>query len=308
LPFEGSSFDTSGPVFSVTNSADYAGQGAIPGTGSSSLNSGSSGYGVEGVGGAGGNSSTAGTGVIGQGGSSFNGNGGDGVVGLGANVTQNGDGGNGIVGTAGTGSTNGLVGYAGLFHGNVSVLGTLSKSAGSFRIDDPLDPANKFLSHSFVESPDMMNIYNGIAVLDDNGEAWVTMPPWFEALNRDFRYQLTSVGRPGPNLYIGSEISENRFRISGGSAGQKVSWQVTGIRHDEYAEANRIPVEEMKPAQDRGYYLHPELFGQPVERSIFWAHRPEMLRKMLAPATEVPSASFEQKPANGTEQPKHAGQ
>src|SRR5207302_832932 len=47
--------------------------------------------------------------------------------------------------------------------GDVLISGSLLKSSGSFRIDYPLDPANKFLYHSFVESPDMMHIYNGIA-------------------------------------------------------------------------------------------------------------------------------------------------
>ena len=128
----------------------------------------------------------------------------------------------------------------------------------------------------------MLDVYNGVAILNDAGEAWITMPDWFEALNRDFRYQLTSIGRPGPNLYIGSEMSGNRFLISGGSPNQKVSWQVTGIRHDVYANAHRIPVEENKPAKERGFYLHPELFGQSIEQSIFWSQRPEMLQKLLA--------------------------
>ena len=59
----------------------------------------------------------------------------------------------------------------GEFIGDVDVTGTLTKSAGSFKIDHPLDPENKYLSHSFVESPDMMNIYNGNVVLDATGEA-----------------------------------------------------------------------------------------------------------------------------------------
>ena len=42
----------------------------------------------------------------------------------------------------------------------------LSKSIGTFKIDHPLDPANKYLSHSFVELPDMMNIYNGNVMTD----------------------------------------------------------------------------------------------------------------------------------------------
>src|SRR2546430_380820 len=97
--------------------------------------------------------------------------------------------------------------------GRVNVTGTLSKGAGSFMIDHPLDPANKYLYHSFVESPDMMNIYNGIVVLDGKGEAVVTLPDWFRALNRDFRYQLTAIAAPGPNLYIADEISNNRFKM-----------------------------------------------------------------------------------------------
>jgi hypothetical protein len=92
------------------------------------------------------------------------------------------------------------------------------------------------------------------------------MPEWFEALNRDFRYQLTAIGAPGPNLYVADEVRGNRFRIAGGSPGSKVSWQVTGIRQDAFAETHRIPVEEDKPAAERGTYLHPLEHGMPKER------------------------------------------
>jgi len=156
----------------------------------------------------------------------------------------------------------------GFFAGNLNVTGKLTKGSGSFKIDHPLDPANKYLSHSFVESPDMMNMYNGLVILDTHGSAWITMPDYFKALNRDFRYQLTSIGRPQPSLYIGKELVGNRFKIAGGKPGGKVSWQVTGIRHDAYADAYRVPTEEDKPATEQGYYLHPEVFGQPASRSI----------------------------------------
>jgi hypothetical protein len=153
----------------------------------------------------------------------------------------------------------------GFFAGNLNVSGTLTKGGGSFKIDDPIDPANKTLSHSFVESPDMMNIYNGIARLDARGEAWVEMPEYFEALNRDFRYQLTSVGAPQPHLYIAREVEGNRFKIAGGKAGVKVSWQVTGIRQDVWANAHRIPNEEDKQDK-RGTYLYPELYGAAADK------------------------------------------
>ncbi|MBZ5545347.1 MAG: hypothetical protein LAO07_16975, partial [Acidobacteriia bacterium] len=175
---------------------------------------------------------------------------------------------------------NGTGSLAGFFSGNLSVAGTLLKSAGSFKIDHPLDPANKYLLHSFVESPDMMNIYNGVVLLDANGEAWVDMPEWFEALNSDFRYQLTAIGAPAPGLYVAEEVSGNRFEIAGGKPGGKVSWQVTGIRQDAYAKQHRIPVEEEKPQSEKGFYVHPDLFGQPKEKSLPWAHHPEQMRQL----------------------------
>src|SRR5208282_3926034 len=150
----------------------------------------------------------------------------------------------------------------GTYAGDLNVTGTLTKGGGSFKIDHPLDPANKYLSHSFVESPDMMDVYNGVIRLDAKGEAWVSLPDYFEALNRDFRYQLTSIGAPAPNLYVAREVAGNRFQIAGGKPGGKVSWQVTGIRHDAYADANRIPVTEDKPPAEQGHYLHPEAYGQ----------------------------------------------
>ena len=181
------------------------------------------------------------------------------------------------VGVWGLSSAGGL---AGLFSGNVSVAGNLTKSGGSFKINHPLDPADKYLLHSFVESPDMMDIYNGTVVLDDAGEAMVELPAWFEALNRDFRYQLTPIGAPAPNLYIAEEVQSNRFKIAGGSARLKVSWQVTGVRQDAWANAHRIPVEVDKPAAERGFYLHPELHGAPEEKGLDWARRPDQMLQM----------------------------
>jgi len=159
-------------------------------------------------------------------------------------------------------------GYAGYFSGSVHVTGNLTKGGGGFKIDHPLDPEDQYLYHSFVESPDMKNVYDGVVVLDANGEAWVELPAWFEALNKDFRYQLTPIGAPGPSLYIAQEIQNNRFQIAGGTPGLKVSWQVTGIRHDPYAEAHPIPVEEAKPAEERGTYLHPVEYGQPATSGL----------------------------------------
>ncbi len=150
--------------------------------------------------------------------------------------------------------------------GNLAIASNMSKAGGSFKIDHPLNPSGKYLYHSFVESPDMMNIYNGTAILDAKGKAAVTLPDWFEALNRDFRYQLTALGAPGPNLYISKKVVGNRFEIAGGQPNAEVSWQVTGVRHDAWAEAHRIPVEVQKTGEEAGKYLHPDLFGLAPEK------------------------------------------
>jgi hypothetical protein len=228
------------------------------------------------------------------------GSGGRGVIGRAANSSGDGvrgettgNAGSGVVGvaTATSGASIGVFGacgspdgHAGLFNGNVSIIGNLNKSAGSFKIDHPLDPENKYLYHSFVESPDMMNVYNGNVTLEANGEATVELPAWFEALNKDFRYQLTAIGAPGPNLYIAAKIKENRFSIAGGTPGMEVSWQVSGIRQDAYAQAHRIVVEQEKAEKERGKYLHPTEHGQPEERGIDYEQRRAALATLKIPA------------------------
>jgi trimeric autotransporter adhesin len=203
--------------------------------------------------------------------------------------------GDGIDATNADGGTNEFSGaYAGNFSGDVNVSGMLSKAGGSFKIDYPLDPANQYLYHSFVESPDMKNIYDGVAILDANGEAVIEMADWFSVLNRDFRYQLTPIGKPSPGLYIAEEMSGNHFKIAGGTPGTKVSWQVTGIRQDAWADAHRIPVVEKKNARERGFYIHPELYGQPEEKQIEWARHPQMMRNIQETRAKQLAASQKQ--------------
>ena len=209
--------------------------------------------------------------------------GGIGVYAQGGNSTQVG-GGDGIDAYAGTGPTGN--GYSGFFSGgDVNILGNLGVSgqifAGTkdFRIDHPLDPANKYLYHASVESSEMMNIYTGNVTLDGSGAATVELPEWFEAVNGDFRYQLTAIGAAAPNLHIAQEVASHRFSIAGGAAGMKVSWQVTGVRHDAFAQANPLVVEVEKAANERGFYLHPGLYGQPAEKQIEWGRFPAKMRR-----------------------------
>ncbi len=177
--------------------------------------------------------------------------------------------------------------------GNLIVTGNLSKGGGTFQIDHPLDPANKYLYHSFVESPDMMNVYNGNVGTNRSGLATVILPDYFEALNRDFRYQLTVIGQFAEAI-VARKIGNNRFVIRTSKPNVEVSWQVTGIRHDAYANAHPIEVEVEKPPQEQGHYLHPELFGAPPEQAIGYHAAPSGQRV----ARTQPSSFTSGTPAN----------
>ncbi len=176
----------------------------------------------------------------------------------------------GVAGNLGLGGNFSTFGNA-TVAGNLTVDGAIIAGTKDFKIDHPLAPTSKYLYHASVESSEMMDIYTGNVVLDGGGEAAVQLPEWFEALNGDFRYQLTAIGGPAPGLYIAQEIQDQSFRIAGGKPGGKVSWQVTGTRQDAFARAHRIRVEEEKPATEQGYYLHPDAFGLPAERGIEWS-------------------------------------
>ena len=169
----------------------------------------------------------------------------------------------GVYGTASGGTTN----YAGYFLGNVQVTGSIAKGSGTFKIDHPLDPEHKYLYHSFIESPDMMNVYNGNVITDANGEAEVILPDYFEALNKDFRYQLTVIGSFAQAM-ISDEVSNNKFKVKTNAPNVKVSWQVTGIRQDKFANAHRVVPEKDKEPENHGKYLHAAEWGQPLEKSI----------------------------------------
>ena len=141
--------------------------------------------------------------------------------------------------------------------GNLTVFGNKG-----FKIEHPLDPANKYLYHWCVESPNSMNIYDGNTITDAEGRATVVLPDYFEALNSDFRYQLTVIGKPA-SAAVEREIENGAFTIKTDHPNAKVSWQVTGIRQDTAAKANRLQVEEDKPEAERGMFLGPELFATP---------------------------------------------
>lgn len=136
--------------------------------------------------------------------------------------------------------------WAGHFQGNVLVQGILMKLISLFSIDHPLDPERKVLNHASVEAPEYKTFYDGVVTLDGRGQARVKLPRWFEALNGQLRYQLTPLGSPAPDLHVAQEVKNGSFVIAGGRRGQRVCWQVTGVRRDAWAEANPLKVEQPK--------------------------------------------------------------
>ncbi len=195
-------------------------------------------------------------------------------------------------------------GYAGYFDGKgyferyvtinsgLTVNGVVIKIAGTFQIDHPLDPANKILRHSFVESPDMMNVYNGNIITDGNGNAVVNLPGYFESLNKDFRYQLTVIGVFAQAI-VAEKINNNQFTIRTDKPNVEVSWQVTGIRKDPWAEENRIIVEESKKPEELGYYIYPKGYGKSENRSIMWVEKAKMMED-VASESESPVDPLQQ--------------
>ncbi len=166
--------------------------------------------------------------------------------------------------------------WAGYFDGWVHVTGGFSAGSKAFKIDDPTDPTNSTLMHSCVESDEYKNVYDGTVALDASGEANVSLPSWFSALNKDFRYQLTAIGAPGPNLHISQKIIGEQFRIAGGNPGMEVSWQVTGVRKDPYALAHPVEVQKAKPVALRGKYLHPKEYGVSEKMGVDYEARQAM--------------------------------
>lgn len=179
------------------------------------------------------------------------------------------------------GNSFGIIGSgttAGQFYGDVNVTGTLSKGGGGFRIDHPIDPANKYLSHSFVESPEMLNVYRGTITTDADGKATVELPAYVHVLNADVSYHLTVVGDVG-TASVTEPLQDNRFGLQTDRPGAAVCWLLFGVRQDRWARAHRIQVEEDKPDEARDRYLHPHLFEEGARPA--YAH-PEHARLFAA--------------------------
>jgi hypothetical protein len=132
----------------------------------------------------------------------------------------------------------------------------------------------------------VLNIYSGNITTNDSGEAVITLPDWLEAINRDFRYQLTVVGTFAQAI-VAAKIKGNRFTIRTSAPRVEVSWQVTGVRSDAVMLKHPFKVEENKAERERGYYLSPDAYGQPEERGIGWERLPQLMRELKEKREQV---------------------
>lgn len=165
----------------------------------------------------------------------------------------------------------------------------------NFTMDHPLDPLNKLLMHAAVESNEVINSYSGNIVTDASGKALVALPDYFEALNKDFRYQLTVVGGGFAQAIISREVSSNQFEIATSAPNIKVSWEVKGVRND--ARMKRFPfvAEAEKVGAQRGQYFDPVAHGVVPQHKSANAKAGEPLSS-IDPVT--PRAPVEAKPIN----------
>jgi hypothetical protein len=137
-----------------------------------------------------------------------------------------------------------------------------------FTMDHPLDPENKTLAHAAIESNEVMNLYSGNVTTDANGKVTVTLPDYFEAINKDFRYQLTVLGGTFAQAIISKEISNNKFEIATNQPNVKVSWEVKGVRNDARMKMNPFVAEQQKTGAQRGKYIDPKSHNQPESKSV----------------------------------------
>lgn len=189
--------------------------------------------------------------------------------------------------------------YAGQFFGKVQVNGgitgtTLSISGTkNFLIDHPLDPENKVLRHAAMESNEVLNQYSGNVTTDANGLATVSLPAYFETLNKDFRYQLTVIGTFAQAI-VKQEVQNNQFTVQTSQPGIKVSWQITGVRNDKVMQQRPFVAESLKEGAEKGNYLNPDAYGKAASAT---ATRPGFINGQQPP--EVPQPVPAPRPKQG---------
>jgi hypothetical protein len=164
----------------------------------------------------------------------------------------------------------------------------------AFTMDHPLDPANKTLVHAAIESNEVLNAYSGNVTTDAGGKATVNLPDYFEAINKDFRYQLTVIG-PFAQAVISREIKNNQFEISTSQPNTKVSWEVKGVRNDAHMRKHPFTAVEEKADALKGKYVDPSVHRQPESKRVSYSGA-----GASSLDESVPAAKTVKKPEAGT--------
>jgi hypothetical protein len=185
---------------------------------------------------------------------------------------------------AGSGAGNGVIGQTSSAAGyGVSSIGRFTASGTkSFRIDHPLDPENKFLTHYCAEGPEPLNVYSGEIRTGADGYAWIELPEYFSEINRNPRVQLTvdDMSDDFVMAKVVGGVREGGFRIRTSKPNTTVYWEVKAIRNDRFVQAHGAPVETEKSDFERGRYLHPHLYGAPETQGIYSAKPDAVTRAM----------------------------
>lgn len=172
----------------------------------------------------------------------------------------------GVYGRASQGTTNYAGFFAGLLYAN-----SASSGVKAFTIDHPMDPANKVLNHSSVESDERLNLYRGEVITDKNGRATITLPNYFDALNEEALYQLTVVANEESDFVmaqVSQRLKNGKFKIRTSAPNTTVSWQVSGRRHDPTSNYYPLEVERNKTKDEKGKYFVPEAYGKDPSLAI----------------------------------------
>ena len=166
----------------------------------------------------------------------------------------------------------------------------------AFSMDHPLDAENKILMHAAVESNEVMNLYSGNITTDASGKAKVLLPDYFEAINKDFRYQLTVIGAFAQAI-ISKEVNGNQFEIATSIPNVKVSWEVKAVRNDERMKQHPFQAVTEKTADQKGKYLDPAAHHQPANKAVGYDASLEKGNSSLAP---IKGVAANKKPAAST--------
>ena len=126
--------------------------------------------------------------------------------------------------------------------GGLNVPGPVSKASGTWKIDHPLDPANKILRHGFVEAPEYVNIYRGVVRLV-NGKATVNIDEYFGmmfgtfwAVNTDIMVSALQNQEGGTVVWPEGKMTGATLNITCAdeACNDEIAWMVTGRRRDPY--------------------------------------------------------------------------